>query len=137
MEVVRDFSDYYNNSISISLEKIHQLKYLAYNNPKLILDINIELDEVYIKIRGKLKRLHFDNYVSRMDNINRTLSSLDPLKKEEGYDRIADHPIITLSKTKHYKVYRAWLKNKEILLWEIMETLGMTGKVKDKSKIIG
>lgn len=136
-EVVKDFSDYYNDSISLSLEKIHQMRYVLGTSPKYIMNINMEIGEIFIRIRAKLNKLNHQKLIDKIDGLTKKLSGLQPMRIVQDYDRLANTTSKRLVKHKDYKEYKEIVGEKEICIWECLELLGMTSKDKDKSKLVG
>lgn len=136
-EVIKDFSEYFNNSISLSLETIRQLKYEVIKHPARVANINMEIEQIFVMIRAKLKKLKLDTQIKKIEAITAALSKIDPMRLNKVYDRIASKVFFKLKKTKDYPRYKELVVKKEICIWECLEALGMTSKEKDKRGLVG
>ena len=136
-EVIKDFSEYFTNSISLSLETIKNMKYQLSSRSSVIININLEITEIYIKIRRKLEKYNLVEKIKKMKDINLELQKQKPFFVETVNDRLARETKRRLRKTKDYQKYRELVEEKEYLIWECLEDLGLTTKDKENKKLLG
>ena len=136
-EVIKDFSEYFTNSISLSLETIKNMKYTLSSRSSVIININLEINEIYIKIRRKLEKYNLFKKIEKMKNINLEIQKQKPFIVEIINDRLSREQKRKLKKTKDYQRYRELVEEKEYLIWECLEDLGLTTKDKENKKLLG
>jgi hypothetical protein len=136
-EVIKDFSEYFTNSISLSLETIKNMKYQLSSRSSVIININLEINEIYIKIRRKLEKYNLDDKIEKMKNINLEIQKQKPFIVEIINDRLSREQKRKLKKTKDYQRYRELVEEKEYLIWECLEDLALTTKDKENKKLLG
>lgn len=128
----KDFSDYYHGSIAASLEKIHLWNYEILGKPEILVDINMELIQIFKKIH---RRLSPDERKFQED-LSKKLSSMRPYKVKEMHDRVSDRTTRTLIRSAQYEDYRDEVYNREVHIWDCLDRLGMTSKQAEKKKTL-
>jgi flagellin-specific chaperone FliS len=129
-----DLADFYTRKIATCLSIIYSFRYDLDNNKYLIVKINSELEEIYKQIRNRLLKHELKELVDKYNEINNKLYKLKPLgytyiKDTSSGDRIKKPKI-----TKCYYSYKMLVTEKECLIWDCLDCLGLLGKVDIQTK---
>lgn len=129
---VKDFSNYYHDSIALSLEKIHNWNYKISMSPQYLLYINAEINQIYKKIHRRLSKEESEmqmKYITKLD-------SLSPVLIDKRYNHEDEEVQAFISRGKDYKLFKQLLFRREVHLWDCLDRLEMTSKKIDKSGLI-
>jgi hypothetical protein len=125
----KDFSDYYHDSIALSLEKIDNYADALSSRPYLILNMKYELDKVFRRIHN---RLNTDNAARQKEYI-RKLNKLKPITTARIKDEETGMYKTVIRKTSVYNEYKEIVMDRLLHTWDCLDELGMTSKKKPES----
>jgi len=128
-----DLADFYAKKISTCLAIIYNYKDELERNRLYIKKINSELEEIYKQIRNRLIRHEYKSMADKYEELDKQLNQLKPFAKKymKGQDeeRIK-HTVVT----QDYSNYKRLVKEKECLIWDCLDVLGLLGKVEQKTR---
>lgn len=135
-EVIKDIGSYYNDRISQSLENIYNYRNEMVQDPRKMIFINLEINEIFKKIRAKLIKQKKINLIKKELEFKKKLSILSPIVTVKQYDDESGKYFTRLKKTEDFNKYYGILEAREINLWAALENLGMTSKERSKVSLI-
>lgn len=128
---VKDFSDYYHESIAVSLEKIDLWSDYLYSRPALVININYEMEKIFRRIHNRLD----DKAKKKQKLFMKHLDILKPAIPNKVKDPQGDGYRNVISKTTDYKKFRSLMKARLLHLWDCLDELGMTSKKKESDTV--
>ena len=128
-----DLSEFYTMKIATCLTVIYNYKDELNENKILILKINKELEEIFKQIKYRLIRHEYKTLVEKYQKQNNELNKLKPFVVGYGQDdegeRVKKQKI-----TKDYYKFKSIVIEKECIIWEALDVLGLLGKVEKKGR---
>lgn len=126
-----DLATFYTLKIATGLTIIYNCHDELIENKRAIVKINKELNEIYKQVRHRLLKHNFSELVKKYKTHDEKLQKLRPLAMT--YDRDEDGNRIKGGKiTKDYAPFKNIVAEKECIIWECLEVLGLLGKVEKK-----
>ena len=129
-----DLAEFYRNKISVSLSLIYTYGHeILEGNRRLIIKVNHELQEIFKMIKKRLIEHEYKSLVEEFESQDTKLKKLKPIsityiRDGEG-NRIKKQII-----TKDYANYKIILEEKESIIYECLDVLGLLGKLEEKTK---
>lgn len=132
----KDLADFYAIKISTCLTAIYNYWHELTESRIQILKINLEIDDIFKQIKNRLMDHNLKESIDKYIDLNKSLAQLVPFKYQYEKDSEGER-IRKLKINKDYLLYKKITIEKECLIWECLDNLGLLGKVDIKTRRLG
>ena len=124
----KDLAEFYAIKISTHLKMVEGYYDELANNKYLLIRVRHELGQIYKQIHYRLIKHELTELAIKYKNIDDKLSRLKPFEWDVQRDSEGEREK-KLKKGKDYSQYSKLLQELEMIIWECIGELGLTGKV--------
>lgn len=129
-----DLSEFYKEKISISLRIIY-VNWLDVNDNYSVLKIiNSELHQIYKQIYNRLIKYQYNNLVDEYKKTDEELNKLKPFSREIVMDKESGERSAIVKKTADYINYYYLIEQKEMIIYDCLDSLGLFGTVQIQTR---
>ncbi len=131
LQSAKDFSDYYHESIALSLEKVDNFLDQLYYQPALIINMNNEIEKIFRRIHNRIS----PDGKKKQNEFTKQLDMLKPALPVKIRDRESSGYKVVVRITADYKQFRKLVKERLVHIWDCLDELGMTSKKKESETV--
>lgn len=129
-----DLADFYKEKLSLGLRIVYLGWLEADNNYNALRTINAELHQIYKQIKNRLKKFEYEPLIKNYEECDKSIRLLTPFIRNISMDKETGERKEKVIRTKHFNEYRKRTEEKEVIIYECLDSLGLFGAVKYEAK---